>query len=205
MLLAEYKDWFDSAMIVAILLTINLVARHRDWFARQSRYITHNRSTTQTQTSNELRMQIFIITLGAMLMGVQGERYEWEVGVILLGCILLKYLLYFIVDRLYFSAEQHRLWMATYSFLITCQALAVMVAIYVAVYLDVKTQYVAFYLIFIAILFEILVINKQYRIFFSKKDHLFAYFLYLCTLEIVPLLLTWLTLTLVSKNLIVIL
>ena len=115
-------------------------------------------------------------------------------GVNVLGCLLgygLRTLLYAFVNMVFFDRDRNAKWMEAYGLLtIAASIVMVLLASLVVFYeLDFSDWKILFSVS--VVLFEIFLIFKTYRVFFEGPLGVLRINLYLCALEILPLLCMW--------------
>lgn len=103
--------------------------------------------------------------------------------------LFLKLFLYAIVNGTFFKRNQNKRWMKSLYFIIFFAGALFFPIAAMAVYLDFLSPVITILTILAVTLFEILIIFKLIRVFFLGKYKLMLILLYLCTVEIIPLLL----------------
>jgi hypothetical protein len=171
----------------------------RDFF-----YLPHN-DTNITETSTELRFQLFLVLLTSLLLAITTYQYTTDyvtqtfvfnsdylvIGtffVVYLAYFSLKWLLYAMVNAVFFSGKQNVQWMKMQLFLTAILGVLLFPIVLLLVYFDLSLEKAVFYLFFVFIFTKILTIYKCWNIFFRRNGVFLQIFLYFCALEIVPLL-----------------
>lgn len=113
-------------------------------------------------------------------------RYGIITGVLLLFFIL-KASAQHITNLFLFNVDSRRLWGITINFQFAMLGALILPALIVHFLLHLPPVYVLTYTVIIFTLTKINGFIRTYTIFFSKKSSFFKYFLYLCTLEIMPI------------------
>lgn len=103
----------------------------------------------------------------------------------------LKYLLARIVGSVFFDSHSIRQWSDAYLLLSMLMGAALLPLILLKVYSDYDCQSLPYVVLALGFFSEILLIYRTYRVFFSRALGLVHLFLYLCALEILPLLFLW--------------
>ena len=104
------------------------------------------------------------------------------------GFFIVRILLYTIVNVVFFPGKKRRHWLWNITFITALEGVALIPVIVLHVFSVLSLESVAYYLIFILILAKILTIYKCWRIFFWQNSLSLQIILYLCALEIIPLL-----------------
>lgn len=189
-----------------VVLTVS-VAQSRRFIGRQLKdffYISRNDSNI-SETSLEIRFQFFLVILSCLLMAIATQQYvtkyitetfivDSELIVIsiffavYLGFQFFKGLSYTIVNLVFFGKRLNQFWMKMLLFIGASQGMLLFPAILLIAYFNLSLKSAAFYLSFILFFTEILTIYKGWSIFFRQNGGFLQYFLYFCTLEIIPLL-----------------
>lgn len=97
------------------------------------------------------------------------------------------YMLQHSVNRFLFSRDNRRIWNITVRFQFAMQGMMILPAVIVYYLFEISPLLLVAYTVFILILTRLNRFIRTYSIFFAKKRQIFRYFLYLCTLEIIPL------------------
>lgn len=119
-----------------------------------------------------------------------------ETPYILLLAFFLAWLAYFVVKRLvsdfvnwiFFRHEKIITWQRAYTFLLVVESLVFFPVALVAVFLPVLPHEVLFIALVLFALVKIVLLFKTYQIFFPKIYGVLHLIVYLCTLELTPLL-----------------
>ncbi len=127
-----------------------------------------------------------------------------------MGIFFLTILLFFVAKRIltravslvFFNREAVRRFTLDTLFFMGIEGLCLVPAVYLCVYLHLRTEYVLIYALGILILFRFLTFFKQKQIFFRNKNGFVGFFIYLCTLEIIPFFALWSVMAIISGNLI---
>lgn len=102
-----------------------------------------------------------------------------------------KTFIYYLVNTIFFGSKKRGHWTWTLSFITALEGIALFPAVLLEVYFTPSIQNVVFYFIFIVILAKILTFYKCWSIFFRQKIIFLQIILYLCALEIIPMLVLW--------------
>ena len=99
------------------------------------------------------------------------------------------------------DSKRNQQWLKSLLFIITIEGVLFFPAILFGAYFELNIKKVAFYIIISLIIVKLLTIYKCYSIFFRRNVVSLQIILYLCTLEIVPLLAFWGVLVMTANNL----
>ena len=114
---------------------------------------------------------------------------------------MLKVWLYSFVNWVFFDGKRNGQWIRSLSFLISLEGLLAYPAILMGPYLNVPIQNVEIYFAIGLILVKLMTFYKCYVIFFRQNVVGLQIILYLCALEIVPLLALWKVLYITANSL----
>lgn len=131
--------------------------------------------------------------------------HGWILGGLTLGVtmyIILKSLLYRFINWIFFQKERNMLWMATFFNLFVWLGILLLPVVLIVVYFDISLQVSLFLIGFLIIFAKISLFWTCFSNFFEKIHGSFHLILYFCALEILPDLLWWKGIELVSNNLI---
>ena len=175
------------------------------------------RTSEVTETFNEVRLQIFLAVQTSLLFGIcyffyinstKESTYVFEqyqmIGIYTLtfaAYFFGKSLLYALASWTFFGGKKIIQWQKAHLFLVALEGLLMFPLILVVSYFGLSIKNAAIYTAFVIILIKILVFFKSHIIFFKQTGGFLQLFLYLCALEIMPLLNLWGILTLISSYL----
>lgn len=195
-------------LLVCFMAFIVSVAQTRNFLGRQLKHLFYshlNDSDQLSETSGELRFQLFLIVMSCLLTAVVIYHYisYYEaatlvidsellvVGIffaVMLGYQLFRGAAYSLVNAVFFSPRQNEQWMKTVLFLNASLGALVFPVVLLVVYFNLSLENALYYFFFIFIFVETVTIYKCWSIFFSQKDVFLQTFLYFCALELTPLL-----------------
>lgn len=199
-------DPYITIMLLAcIIISTVLVSRLRSFVARRSKVILNTVSGhNEKETSNEIQAQMVLNVMGAMLMSfflfsyVQhfvSDTYMLDTQyhlmgiflVLLLGYKLLKLICYFIVNNVFWNGKHNLQYVYARLFIGCIESVSLLLVVLVRIYFELNIISTTFCVIFVLAIAKLLSFYKCYVIFFKQKGGFFHFFLYLCTLEIIPL------------------
>jgi len=201
-----------------ILITI---AHSKEFFVRQLKYFFRppkEGTTVVSDTTSETRSQIVMLVVTVALISLLYYFYVLDrvaqtfilqsqylllpiIFAIFLGFVLLKGLLYTIVNNIFFDNKRNTTWIKTLVFLFEIEGLVLFLALVLYVYFDLPLDKALISFMSVVIFVKILTFYKCYNIFFGKIIDFLQIILYLCTLEVIPLLALWGSLTLLNTYL----
>lgn len=184
---------------VAISASGNFLQRQLKSFFRVQREGT----TVITETSGEMRFQFFLVAQTCLLAAIivfffsqsrGGESFaiaHYQIIGLFTGEIaaylLLKALLYQVVNWVFFDKKKNEQWMKSYLFLICTEGILFFPAVLLLSYFGLPITETAIYAFIVVILAKLLSFYKAYIIFFKRTVSIVQSFLYFCALEIMPL------------------
>lgn len=168
-----------------------------------------------TETFNEVRLQLFLAAQTSLLLGICYfflinsnddstfviEQYQ------IIGIYTLTFALYFLLKSLlyafsswtFFGGKKIGQWQKSLLFFVAIEGLLMYPLILVVSYFGLSIQSSVIYATFVIVLTKLLIFFKSYIIFFKQSGGYLQLFLYLCALEIMPLLNLWGILTLINS------
>ena len=101
---------------------------------------------------------------------------------------LLKSIIYLLVNAIFFESKKNKQMLWTQSFIAALEGMAFFPVIVMQIYLDFSMQTVVYCFIFILVIAKLMTFYKCWVIFFRQVGVFLQIILYLCALEIIPLL-----------------
>lgn len=206
-------------LLLCSLLLIMIVMRSRNVLSLRIRslFIHTTNLSNYRRTKNNEREELFLSALSVFslsLIGYSAELHYFggplainhylvmmSYAGIFIAYLLLKRLLYMLTIPIYSTIQEWRAWRHLFSFTTALQGLWFLPVAIINIYLGLgapTTLILAITGIVIALFVRI---YNAWSIFFKKKKLYVPFFLYLCTLEAVPLALLAGTLTCVAQTL----
>ena len=216
-------DVITSLLLVFFVLAVIVYSNIRGFFSRQAKnffHTPHEGVTSMTQTATEARYQVFIVFLTSPMLATlyyfyslhyNGDFYILRsqyyliliVWAIFLVYFLVKMGLYSVVNMVFFDGKRNGQWIRSLLFLIALEGLMSIPAIVMGPYFDMSIHKVEIYFTIMLVLVKLMTFYKCYIIFFRQNVVGLQIILYLCALEIVPLLALWEILDVTANNLII--
>ena len=193
-------------LIFCFVMALVSFAHSRQYILRQLKdffYIPRSSNPNDEDPSN--RFQIFLSLQTCLLLAITYFFYithyvtdtfvldtPYEIIGIFFGVFIAyfiaKNIVYTIVNNVFFSSKKNRHWIWTLTFITALEGIALFPAVMLQVYFNLPMQNVVYYFIFILVLTKILTFYKCWVIFFRQISVYLQIILYLCALEIIPLL-----------------
>jgi hypothetical protein len=130
---------------------------------------------------------------GILLMELSAEMFAFlGFTFLLLGLfIVYKYLTYAFISYIFFDKETERRWNDTFSSAICVSGVILFFPALILFYTEQIDAYGVYFVLFYFIILQILLLYRQFELFFNKKGGWIYFILYLCTLEMIPLFLLY--------------
>lgn len=213
-------NFMTSVLLLCIIGTAMVTAMSSGFFFRRLKaffYSGNMRKAEITETSNEVRAQLFLAAEACLLMGVMTVFYlkayvtdTFTVGqnqmigifsAVFAAFFIIKTALQSIVNWVFFDREKNRQWVSSLLFLVSSLGMMLLPMVLIQSFFSLQVKISLIYFASTASLFELLSFYKQYKIFFVQKGLISGFFLYLCALEIIPLALLRTVLIVISDYL----
>ena len=198
-------------LLLCFMTAVVAFSNVRSFIARQFKTFFrpfHDGTSEVTETAVELRFQVFLVFIAALLLSLLfyfytlhfiGDTFvlpsQYHLIIIYLGIIvayfLLKAFVYSVVNMVFFDGKKNRQWIKSQLFITSMEGVVFFPAVLVRAYFDLPIQSVVIYFVFVLITVKILSIYKCYNIFFRQNVAGLQIILYFCALEMVPMLALW--------------
>ena len=215
-------DVTTTVLIACFMLAVVMFSRVRGFMSRQLRSFRYVLSTTSgiIDTPSENRAQLVLVVLTCVFLGVLyyfhvvtsvGDTFVLDtphgviaifVGIVM-AYVVLKVLLYMLVGSIFFDRKRNVQWLHAYVFLLLLLCLFIMPAVFVMEFGVFPAYYVEIYFAFVLFLVKMMTIYRCDAIFFRQSVVRLQIILYLCALELIPLLALWAILSMVAQSLII--
>lgn len=116
---------------------------------------------------------------------------------------MIKNLIYNFVNWVFFDKASREIWRKAYSYILALETLLFLPIILLSIYTNILREISIYAILTVVILTRILLFYKTYHIFFGKIYGILHLFVYLCTLEAMPLLVLLKVLSVTADDLIV--
>lgn len=202
-------NWVTSVILLCFVVLMLVFRGTRQQFSQHLREFffppREHKGLFSVRTAVENRFSIFLTLQFSLLGGLVSfayAQYTYDLGIGqvspyyllfiysagFLCYFAIKNLLYRFVNWVFFERTQQQLWSESITFLFTIESLVFLPVVLVFVYFDLELVKVFFVIALLLFIHRILVLYKAYTIFFPKFYCFLHLFAYLCTLEIVPML-----------------
>ena len=210
-----------SLLLACFILAVIAFSSSRNFVVRQFKsffYMPHEGTTEVTETAGELRFQVFLVLLTCIELALLfhayatdniGDVYVFETQyhlivlffAITVAYFIAKWLLYSVVNSVFFDGKRNRQWLQTLLFITAVEGVLVFPVLAFQAYFNLSLENVEVYFTVVLIIVKFLTIYRAYVIFFRQNAWKFQIILYFCTLEIVPLLALWVALVFTANSL----
>lgn len=209
-----------SLLLGCFILAMISFAKSRRFITRQAKnffYEPRSNSSTVTETSGELRFQLFLLLQTCLLSSIlyffytratTGDTFNVEyyqiIGIytgIVAAYFLFKIILYWFSCWVFFDKNNFDRWIKTYLFMTSIEGLLLFPLVMLQAYFDLSMESAVTYVAIVVILVKLMAFYKSFIIFFHRKGVSLQIFLYFCALEIMPLLAVWGVLTVTNSYL----
>lgn len=114
---------------------------------------------------------------------------------------LMKSIIYQLVNGVFFDGKKNRLMVWMLSFIAALEGIAFFPAVIMQTYVGISMQTIVYYFVFVLIIAKLMTFYKCWVIFFRQVGVYLQIILYLCALEIIPLLILWGVLVTITNEL----
>ncbi len=202
-----------DSTITALLLSCFILAlvafsKSKNFILRQAKQffrVQRSGTTEMTETTNEFRFQFFLTAQTCLLLSLVTFFFAQECNSdtflvssqyqliamffgVFVGYLLLKTLLYTIVNWIFFSGRQNSQWMKSFLFTSSVEGVVMFPVVVSQAYFGLSLKNTIIYVATVIILSRLLSLYKCFLIFFRQKGVYLQIILYFCALEIMPLL-----------------
>ena len=212
-------DILVCLVLFCFLMTIGVFAHSRHPILYQLKEFFHTSRTEYADTDVPGKFTLFILNLQAsLLLGIVYYSYTtyyvaadylldspYQLIAVYFGVFfvyfLVKSLIYLWVNIVFFDGKKSRLMAWMLFFISALEGLAFFPVVIMQVYAGLSMQNVVYYFIFVLIIAKLMTFYKCWIIFFRQIRIFLQIILYLCTLEIIPLLILWGVLVTITNEL----
>lgn len=200
----------SSTLLACFIIAMTSISQSRGFLLRQVKNFFHSprtNTTEITETSNELRFQLFLILQTCLLFALTFfyavRGYATQTFIIdqylVIGCLtvifacyfLIKGLLYWLAGWLFFDRKKTLQWNKAYIFLLSAEGIFLYPLAMLMAYFNMEAKNAVIYLGIVVIFNKLLAFSKTYIIFFKSKAAFLQNILYFCALEIAPATSLW--------------
>jgi len=205
-------DVITSLLLGCVVLTLLAFAHLRRFIARQAKdffSVPNAGATTEvTETAGEVRFQLLLVVQTALLAAIIAFFYvqayvtddlllrsDYTLIWIFLGCLvgyfLVKAGLYGMVNLTFFDQARCMKWQKTLLLISCAEGILLLPLVLLQTFFGLTIRSALIYAGVVIVVAKAMAFYKAYSIFFRQKGFRLQIILYLCALEIVPLLFLW--------------
>ena len=208
-------------LLLCFMLAVIAYSNVSSFITRQTKsffLMPHEGTTEVTETATEVRFQFFLVLLTGLMLSLLfyfytlyfvGETFILESQyhliiiylVMVLGYMLMKCLLYSIVNLVFFDSKKNRQWLKSMLFITSIEGILLFPAVILQAYFDISVKNVVIYFTIVLIIVKFLTLYKSYVIFFRQNVFRLQIILYFCALEMRPMLALWSFLVITANSL----
>ena len=198
-------DVITGMLLFSFVLAIVSFARSRQYILHQLKDFFYIPRSDSDREDSSNRFQLFLNLQTCLLLAIISYLYvtayvtntfvldsPYQLIAIFFGVFLayfvVKAFLYKFINTIFFSSKKSKHWTWTLTFITALEGVALFPVVMLLVYFDLPMQIVVYYFIFVLLLTKILTFYKCWVIFFRQMSVFLQIILYLCALEIIPLL-----------------
>ena len=209
-----------SLLIIGFLLIAFTFSRMSNFIVGQAKNFIRpsKNSLSLSETSGEIYMQIILTGLTCIVYALLYYLYateflastyvtssEYALLGIFLGVFVVFYLLrfglYTMVNNLFFDSDRNKKFLTSLLYISSLEGLLLYPALALLAFMHLPAQNAIWYCIIVLILVKIMTFYKCFTIFFKQNDLFLQIFLYFCALEMIPLMMLWSGLLVITENL----
>jgi len=214
-------DVITTLLLCCFILAVIAFANAKSFVLYQLRnffYQPYEGRSENKETTSEIRSLFYLVSLSSIVisllyyfhtMQIEGESFllqsPYQLLAIFIGFVvgyfMLKYVLYIWVNGVFFGGKRNIHWMRSYIFLFIFEGILMFPLLFAQLYFDLSLETVELYFIIALIIVKLMTFYRCYVIFFRQNVVSIQIILYLCALEIVPLLALWAGLDITTNSL----
>ena len=216
----QNDSFVTGILILCFLLITFALSRISDFLLRQTKqfFSAQKREQTLTETGSEIKFQFLFLFVTCLLYALLYFLYtnhfiantfiissEYILLAIfcltILGYMFIRMVLYTIVNNILFNNKKNLQFLESLLIITSREGVALFPLVLLLAYFQFSLQNAMIYAAIIVILDKILTFYKSFTIFFNQKDGFLQIFLYFCALEMIPLVMLWSGLLVITENL----
>ncbi len=199
-----------SILLVCFIIATVAISKSGNFLQRQLKnffYSQREGTTVITETGEELRFQLFLMLQTCLLSAIiffyysraaNSEAFSFAhyqtLSIFTIGIaayFVLKYLLYAIVNWVFFDKKKNEQWTKALLFLSSVEGILLFPDVMLLSYFGLSIQHAVIYALAVIVIVKLLAFYKAYLIFFKHNSLILQSFLYFCALELMPLGILW--------------
>ena len=215
------NDIVSATMLFCLVLMLIVIRQDRRNLTRRLKEFffptNSHKSKTVADASEEKHLRLMLgcllVLLSALLFYFYAEK-QWHpflpgmssialtpiYAITILGYFACKNFMYQQVHDIFFTRSQQEQWNDTKTFLALAESFVLFPLTMIIIYADVSLQFVTYSGLLVIFLAKMALLLKHYLNFFRQKGGVLHFSLYLCALEIAPLLMLWVALVTITKG-----
>ena len=216
----QNDSFVTGILIVCFLLITFTLSRISEFLIKQTKqfFSTQKTEQTLTETGSEIKFQFLFLFITCLLYALLYFFYTTHFkaftfifsseyvllgiyGLTILGYMLIRMFIYTIVNNIFFDNKKNLQFMGSLLLITSLEGVALFPLVLLLAYFQFSLQNAIYYTATIVILAKILTFYKSYTIFFKQKDGFLQIILYFCALEMIPLMMLWSGLLVITENL----
>ena len=216
----QNDSFVTGILILCFLLMTFALSRISDFLLRQTKqfFSTQKTEQTLTETGSEIKFQILFLFITCLIYAllyflytnhfiantfIISSEYLLLVifGMTILGYMFLRMVLYTIVNNIFFDNKKNLQFLGSILIITSLEGVVLFPLILLLAYFQFSLQNAIIYTATIVILAKILTFYKSFTIFFNQKGGFLQIILYFCALEMIPLMMLWSGLLVITENL----
>ena len=216
----QNDSFVTGILILCFLLMTFALSRISDFLLRQTKkfFSTQKTEQTLTETGSEIKFQILFLFITCLIYALLYFLYtnhfiantfiissEYLLLAIfsmtILGYMFLRMVLYTIVNNIFFDNKKNLQFLGSILIITSLEGVVLFPLILLLAYFQFSLQNAIIYTATIVILAKILTFYKSFTIFFNQKGGFLQIILYFCALEMIPLMMLWSGLLVITENL----
>ena len=216
----QNDSFVTGILILCFLLMTFALSRISDFLLRQTKQFFSTQKTEQTliETGSEIKFQILFLFITCLIYAllyflytnhfiantfIISSEYLLLVifGMTILGYMFLRMVLYTIVNNIFFDNKKNLQFLGSILIITSLEGVVLFPLILLLAYFQFSLQNAIIYTATIVILAKILTFYKSFTIFFNQKGGFLQIILYFCALEMIPLMMLWSGLLVITENL----
>lgn len=199
------NDWLVGGLIIGFFVLSAVLSDKNAFLGNMLKafFLPHESSIEGSRVTSIFYMRVSMLLFSLLMLSlllflavpetcfaVLGRGRLWLIlsGGVLVS-YLLKQLLFAFVNWVFYDRQRIGAWMGSYASWIILMGIPLFLLAVIAVFANFSSQNVLLMLTIGVIIFEMCLFFKSFYIFSSKKYGILQLFVYLCTLELIPLLL----------------
>ena len=211
-------DLISSLLLACFIIIIWAFIRVRSFFVKELKnfFYLHRIQVVNYETTRELRYQLLLVLQTGLLLSVLFYLYVvhymadtfiltsqflliWIYLLVFLAYFLVKTLLYSLIHFVFWDGKKNVQWMHAFVLLVSMEGILLLPVVLLLVYVELPLELMAVLTVFVLVFVKFLSFYKSYNIFFRQIGFKLQIFLYFCALEIMPIVILWSVLVMMTN------